>query len=102
MSLYPTGANWSTYNTQCLANMNDMVARFNKEVMVVEVGMPWDGAADCKAFLNDLIAKTKTVTNGKGTGVLYWEPLAYNGWKGYSLGAFDNSGKPTIAMDAFQ
>lgn len=102
MSLYPTAANWSTYNTQCLANMNDMVARFNKEVMVVEVGMPWDGAADCKAFLNDLIAKTKTVTNGKGTGVLYWEPLAYNGWKGYSLGAFDNSGKPTIAMDAFQ
>lgn len=102
MSLYPTAANWATYNTQCLANMNDMVARYGKEVMVVEVGMPWDGAADCKAFLNDLIAKTKTVTSGKGLGVLYWEPQAYNRWQGYTLGAFDNAGKPTIALDAFQ
>ena len=102
MSLYPTAANWATYNTQCLANMNDMVARYNKEVMVVEVGMPWDGAADCKAFLTDLIAKTKTVTNSKGIGVLYWEPQAYNGWSGYTLGAFSNNGRPTIALDAFQ
>ena len=35
MSLYPTASNWSTLNAQCLANMNDMVARYNKEVMVV-------------------------------------------------------------------
>jgi arabinogalactan endo-1,4-beta-galactosidase len=69
--------------------------------MIVEVGMPWDKAADCKSFLTDIIAKTKSVTNNKGLGVLYWEPQAYNNWVGYSLGAFDNSGKPTIAMEAF-
>jgi arabinogalactan endo-1,4-beta-galactosidase len=102
MSLYPTASNWATYNSQCLVNMNDMVARYGKEVMVVEVGMSWDSATDSKSFISDLITKTKTVTNGKGIGVLYWEPLAYNGWKGYTLGAFDNTGKPTIAMDAFQ
>lgn len=102
MSLYPTASNWATYNSQCLVNMNDMVARYGKEVMVVEVGMPWDGAADCKNFISDLITKTKTVTNSKGLGVMYWEPLAYNRWQGYTLGAFDNSGKPTIALDAFQ
>ena len=101
MSLYPTTANWSTLNTQCLATMNDMVARYNKEVMVVEVGMSWDQAAACNSFLADLIAKTKSVTGNKGSGVLYWEPQAYNNWQGYTLGAFDNSGKPTAALNAF-
>ena len=52
--------------------------------------------------VTDLISKTKLATNGKGLGVLYWEPEAYNNWQGYSLGAFDNSGKPTIALSAFQ
>ncbi|RTL60145.1 MAG: arabinogalactan endo-1,4-beta-galactosidase [Sphingobacteriales bacterium] len=101
MSLYPFGG-WSSANTQCLQNMNDMVSRYGKEVMIVEVGMPWDNAADCKSFLTDLIAKAKSVSNNKCLGVLYWEPECYNNWKGYTLGAFDNSGKPTVAMDAFK
>ncbi|MFI5129918.1 MAG: arabinogalactan endo-beta-1,4-galactanase [Chitinophagales bacterium] len=101
MSLYPTAANWSTLNNQCLTNMNDMVARYNKGVMVLEVGMSWDQAAACNSFLTDIIAKVKSVTGGKGLGVLYWEPEAYNNWQGYSLGAFDNSGKPTVALNAF-
>jgi arabinogalactan endo-1,4-beta-galactosidase len=82
--------------------MNDMIIRFNKEVMVVEVGMPWDSAPECKLFLTDLIAKVKSISNNKGLGVLYWEPQTYGGWNGYSLGAFDKNGKPTIAMDAFK
>jgi arabinogalactan endo-1,4-beta-galactosidase len=101
MSLYPTPANWSTLNSQCLANMNDMVGRYGKEVMVVEVGMSWDQAVASQSFLTDLIAKTKSVPGNKGLGVLYWEPQAYNGWQGYTLGAFDNSGKPTVALNAF-
>jgi arabinogalactan endo-1,4-beta-galactosidase len=101
MSLYPNSTNWSTLNSQCLANMNDMVARYNKEVMIVEVGMSWDQADACYAFLTDLIAKTKLVSGDKGLGVLYWEPESYNNWQSYPLGAFDNSGKPTIALNAF-
>ena len=101
MSLYPTTANWSTLNAQCLANMNDMVARYGKEVMIVEVGMSWDQSAACKSFLDDLITKTVSLTGSKGLGVLYWEPEAYNNWQGYTLGAFDNSGKPTNALNAF-
>jgi arabinogalactan endo-1,4-beta-galactosidase len=101
MSLYPTPANWSTMNSQCLANMNDMIATFNKDVMVVEVGMSWDQATECKNFLTDLINKVKSVSGNRGLGVMYWEPQAYNNWQGYTLGAFDNSGKPTIAMNAF-
>ncbi len=101
MSLYPTPTNWSTLNTQCLTNMNDMVAQYDKPVMICEVGMSWDQAAACNSFLTDLITKVKSVSGGKGLGVFYWEPQAYNNWQGYTLGAFDNSGKPTAAMNAF-
>ena len=102
LSLYPTASNWANYNNLTLANMNDMVSRYGKEVMVVEVGMSWDNASVANSFLSDLIAKTKSVTGSKGLGVLYWEPEAYNNWQGYTLGAFDNSGKPTVALDAFK
>ena len=102
MSLYPSATNWASYNAQCLTNMNDMVSRYGKEVMIVEAGMSWTNASECNDFLNDLIIKTKAVSGGKGLGVLYWEPEAYNNWKGYTLGAFDNSGKPTVALKAFK
>ena len=101
MSLYPSSANWSTLNNQCLTNMNDMVARYGSEVMVCEVGMSWDQAAACNSFLTDLISKVKSIPNNKGLGIFYWEPQAYNNWQGYTLGAFDNSGKPTVALNAF-
>lgn len=104
MSLYPFYANeaWQTVNQKCFDNMKDMVARYNKEVMIVEVGMRWDQPQECKLFLEDLLQKTKSVASQKGLGVLYWEPQAYNNWVGYSLGAFDNKGRPTIALDAFK
>jgi arabinogalactan endo-1,4-beta-galactosidase len=101
MSLYPTSANWSSLNTQCLANMNDMVSRYGKDVMIVEIGMSWDQATACQLFITDLISKVKSVSGNKGLGVFYWEPEGYNNWQGYSLGAFDNNGKPTIALSAF-
>ena len=101
MSLYPSTANWSALNSQCLTNMNDMVTRYGSEIMICEVGMSWDQAASCNSFLTDLITKVKSLSNNKGLGVLYWEPQAYNNWQGYSLGAFDNAGKPTIALNAF-
>lgn len=102
MSLYPTASNWASLNSQCLSNMNDMVARYSKDVMIVEVGMSWTDATACNSFLSDLITKTASVSGGRGLGVFYWEPEAYNNWQGYTLGAFDNSGKPTVAMDAFK
>jgi arabinogalactan endo-1,4-beta-galactosidase len=102
MSLYPTVANWSSLNTQCFANMSDMATRYGKPVMIVEIGMSWTDAAACNSFITDLIGKVKSVAAGKGLGVFYWEPEGYNNWQGYSLGAFDNSGKPTEALNAFK
>ncbi len=101
ISLYPSAANWANYNNLCLVNMNDMIARYSKEVMVVEVGMSWDQPTAANSFLTDLFTKVKSVSGGKGLGVLYWEPEAYNSWQGYTLGAFDNSGHPTSALNAF-
>ena len=100
MSLYPDPTNWSTINTQCLSNMNDMIMRHNKPVMICEVGMSWDQAPACQGFLADLITKVKSLGNN-GLGVFYWEPQSYNNWQGYTKGAFDNSGKATIALNAF-
>lgn len=106
LSLYPTWASggvndWANTNARCLANMNDLVARYNTPVMVVEVGMPADQPGLCNLFLKDIIAKTKSVSNNNGLGVFYWEPQCYAKWQGYGLGAFDDAGKPTVAMDAF-
>ena len=81
--------------------MTDMVARYNKPVMIVEVGMSWDQAAACEAFIYDLMIKIKSLGQSIGLGIFYWEPQSYNNWKGYTKGAFDNSGKPTIALKPF-
>ena len=102
MSLYPKQNTWSLMNTECLANVNDMINRYDTEVIICEVGMPWNEPAACKAFLSDLIAKAKAVENNKCLGVFYWEPQSYGQWKGYTLGAFDNGGRPTEAMEAFK
>jgi len=100
MSLYPSITNWQTLDTQCQTNMNDMIARYNTPVMIVEVGMDVNSPQTCRDFLTDIITKTNSIPNGNGLGVFYWEPESYN-WNGYSLGAFDNTNKPTIALDAF-
>ncbi len=106
MSLYPSffsagSSSWPSVNSQCLANMKDMTSRYSKPTMVVEVGMPENDPITAKSFLTDLIAKSKSVDGGNGLGVFYWEPECYNNWQGYGLGAFDNVGKPTVAMNAF-
>ena len=101
MSLYPTATNWPTLTAQTQANMNDLVMRYpGKEVMVVEVGMPANTPIPAQQMLLDLIAKTQAVPGGKGLGVLYWEPQAYN-WMNYGLGMWAGNGRPTVAITSF-
>jgi arabinogalactan endo-1,4-beta-galactosidase len=101
MSLYPSATDWQTYNADCLANMNDMVARYGTSVMICEVGMPENEAGTCEEFITDLIHKVRAVNGGKGLGLLYWEPESYAPFLDYGLDAFDDTGKPTVALDAF-
>jgi arabinogalactan endo-1,4-beta-galactosidase len=101
MSLYPSTTNYTTYDTECLANINDMISRYGTPCMVVEVGMEADQPAITRSFLTDIITKVNSVANGNGLGVWYWEPEVYNGWQGYGLGAFTTGGQPGIALQAF-
>lgn len=102
MSLYPETSNWQELTEACYNNMLDMVKTYGSEVMICEVGMSWDEAETAKLFLTELIKKTREVPGNKGLGVFYWEPQAYGSWKSYSKGAFDNEGKPTVALEAFR
>jgi arabinogalactan endo-1,4-beta-galactosidase len=100
MSLYPGPGNWATLDEQCLLNMKDMVARYGKQVMICEIGMDVNAAAACRSFIADIVSKTKSLPGGAGLGVFYWEPECYN-LQNYSLCAFDNTGKPTVALRGF-
>ena len=101
LSLYPEKSNWQSYNTQIIDNIKKLYAQYGRETLICEVGMAWTEAAVCKNFLSDLLARAKA-DDSHCTGLLYWEPEAYHAWSGYSKAAFDNSGKPTAALDAFK
>ena len=101
LSLYPEKSNWQTYNNQILNNIQTLYAQYQKETIICEVGMEWTEAETCRSFLSDLIGRAKA-DGSHCTGVLYWEPEGYQAWSHYSKAAFDNNGKPTIALDAFK
>lgn len=100
MSLYPSTTDWQTLTSQCLSNMNDMVTRYSKEVIISEVGLDQNAPQTTYDLLVDLMAKVRSIPNNKGIGVFYWEPECYN-WNGYGKGAWGANGRPTLALDAF-
>lgn len=102
MSLYPKPGDWPERTSECLANMNDVVVRYGKAVMVCEVGMDASAPGAGRAFLADIIAKTRSVAGGQGLGVFYWEPECHGGWRGYAMGAFGDDGRASPALDAFK
>ncbi len=102
LSLYPEKSNWQSYNQQICNNIQTLYSQYQKETIICEVGMDWSDATTCRQFLSDLIARTKDTAASHCTGVLYWEPEGYQAWSGYGKAAFDNSGKPTAALDAFK
>lgn len=83
-------------------NLNDMVATYNKEVMVVEVGGEYDKVQNTYEMLAATIKAVEAVPNNKGLGVIYWEPQGEKSWSGYSLSAWQSDGKPSMALDAFK
>ncbi|MCV5373532.1 arabinogalactan endo-1,4-beta-galactosidase, partial [Escherichia coli] len=75
-----TGLTWEEGNNQCLSNLNDMVERYGTEVMITEIGVPWD-EPQAKTIVADMIQKVRNVNQDKGIGIFYWEPQAYS-WQG--------------------
>jgi arabinogalactan endo-1,4-beta-galactosidase len=83
-------------------NLNDMSARYDKEVMIVEVGGIDTQEQNTYDMLTAVIKAVKAVPNNKGLGVIYWEPQGAKSWSHYELSAWRSDGKPSMALDAFK
>ncbi len=102
MSLYPYWAEqqgesggWQKVADDCIANINHLKQKYNKPVMICEIGMPYDQGELCKQLITKMMGAAVE-------GIFYWEPEAPNGYNdGYNLGCFDNDA-PTVALDAFK
>lgn len=102
MSLYPYWAEqqgetggWQKVADDCISNINHLKQKYNKPVMICEIGMPYDQGELCKQLITKMMG-------AKVEGIFYWEPQAPNGYNdGYNLGCFDNDA-PTVALDAFK
>ncbi|MFV8322051.1 glycoside hydrolase family 53 protein [Flavobacterium sp. LB3P21] len=104
MSYYPywIKSDYKVTITDLANNLNDMASRYDKEVMVVEVGGEYDKAQNTYEMLSATIKAVEAVPNNKGLGVIYWEPQGEKSWSGYSLSAWQSNGKPSMALDAFK
>ena len=105
LSYYPYWLNGNPVYTLSIddlgQNLNDLAARYGKEVMVVEVGGEDIKPDNTYDMLVAVQKKVREVPNGKGLGVLYWEPEGAKSWSGYGLSAWGSDGKPTKALSAF-
>ncbi len=99
MSLYPDNTIWETTTNTCLTNIKTLINTYGKEVMICEVGMSWD-AANAANFMSKIVSESKQIDGC--LGVFYWEPECYGGWNVYTKGAFDSTGKPTSALNAYK
>lgn len=106
LSLYPSYWNdekkafepWEEKVNQAIANIPQLIKSYNKDVMLVEFGMPAAEPEKGKQALETLWDGLKNETRFKG--IFYWEPESEPARNGYALGAF-NEGKPTIALSPF-
>nr|WP_321410998.1 glycosyl hydrolase 53 family protein [uncultured Carboxylicivirga sp.] len=99
MSLYPEADTWQSLNDDIISNINDMISRYDCEVMICEVGMDVEQEDAGYNFLKDLMNRTQTID--ECLGIFYWEPQSYNNWNGYTKGAFNAEGMPTKTMYSF-
>jgi arabinogalactan endo-1,4-beta-galactosidase len=117
MSLYPYWAKMyqslgaDACISQCIDNIQKMHDRYGCDVMIVETGVQCGdgngGVASASVLANSrdtlakIIQQSRDHTDGICKGVIYWEPEC-RPQDNYVLGAFDNSGHPTVIMDAFK
>ena len=83
-------------------NLINLSKKYNKEVMVVEVGGEVSKVENTYKLLEATINAVRKVPNNKGLGVLYWEPQGIESWSQYSLNAWLENGQPSPALQAFK
>jgi arabinogalactan endo-1,4-beta-galactosidase len=93
--------------TTVAANLNTLSARYNKPVMICEIGHLYSDAMGSYNDVQTAIQAVQAVPNNLGLGVIYWEPEAPDdaSTDDYSMGAVtESSGQVlqfTIAINAF-
>ena len=115
LTLYPTLAVGSIFQSLGMGtsykvtNVNDAIAyslqtidllynRYRKDCMIVECGVPVSMETASSLAMRQLVSEARN--NSSCRGVIYWEPEAYEGWMGYTQGAFLSNGRPTQIIDA--
>jgi arabinogalactan endo-1,4-beta-galactosidase len=83
-------------------NMNELVKKYGKEVMVVETGGESHQVENTYRLLEATLKAVRAVPNKKGLGVLYWEPEGVGSWSKYGLNAWLEDGRPSPALNAFK
>lgn len=83
-------------------NMRDMVKRYGKPVMVVEVGGEDEKIHDTYAMLKAVLERVRNIPKHQGLGVMYWEPEGARSWSKYALSAWGENHQPTAALRAFE
>ena len=102
-SYYPywLGSDYTATINDLETNLNDMVTRYDKDVMVVEVGGDYTLVQNTQDMLNQVISIVRGIPSKRGLGVIYWEPEGAKSWSNYQLNCWQNNGKPSSALDAF-
>ncbi len=100
-SLYPEPDNWVKKVSDMKSNMEKLIARYDKDLMICEIGMGNSYSLVCKKFIESCIELGESIPDGRMLGVFYWEPQVYNDWHGYKKGAFTSSGCPSSALQGF-
>ncbi len=119
LSYYPF---WHGTLDDLRQNLASLSKAYSKDIVVAETGYDAAGGAQGKlpyprtpagqkAFLDELIRVVAATPDGRGKGVIYWQPewIAGKKWDGPSWSSqwesralFDNSGNMRPAMEAFQ
>ena len=105
LSLYPSYwenggyPDWKPRTQTFVANLSLLHTRYDRPIILAEVGMPASQPETAKEMLRYLFEQTANLDFFGG--IFYWEPESEKSRNGYDYGAFAN-GRPTVALDAFK
>lgn len=101
LSLYPEKTDYKNFVAQTETNMKKLIQKFDRDVMLVEVGMGESYVTECRDFLTRCFGLSKSIADDRMLGVLYWEPQCNSSWNDYKKGAFNSQWRPTDALKAY-
>lgn len=84
VSIYPT-REWEANVAACADNLQRISEKYGKKTMVCEFGMPANAPDASEAAWREMMRRCRALPTCRG--LFYWEPFAFDGWKGYGLGA---------------